>query len=133
MQTRWIRCRWAAAKSFEQIAALLKTFIAENDLTHIEVVMGFGYDHNFLAEKTHPTKALLDQVSVDKPILITHQSGHMAVANSAFLKLSGLNDQTPDPEGGHFGRLEKWRIVRSDGRDGLFHGSWLHGRGFYRR
>lgn len=98
------------AKSFEQIAALLKAFIAENDLTHIEVVMGFGYDHNFLAEKTHPTKELLDQVSADKPILITHQSGHMAVANSAFLKLSGLNDQTPDPEGGHFGRLENGEL-----------------------
>lgn len=98
------------AKNFEQLAALLRTFIKDNDLTHGEVVMGFGYDHNFLAEKTHPTKALLDQVSTDNPILITHQSGHMAVANSAFLKLSGLEDQMPDPEGGHYGRLENGEL-----------------------
>ena len=92
------------AKSFAELAELLRAFIDQNDLTHGEVVMGFGYDHNYLAEKCHPHKDVLDAVSQTNPILITHQSGHMAVANSAFLALSGLNEQTPDPEGGHLGR-----------------------------
>lgn len=96
----------AGAKSFADLAELLRGFIEDNDLTHGEVVMGFGYDHNFLAEKRHPTKTLLDGVSIANPILITHQSGHMAVANSAFLALSGIDAQTPDPLGGHFGRLD---------------------------
>ena len=98
------------AKSFDQVAALLRAFIEDNDLTHGEVVIGFGYDHNFLAEKAHPTKALLDQVSTTNPILITHQSGHLAVANSAFLNMSGLDEHTPDPEGGHFGRWENGEL-----------------------
>lgn len=93
------------AHSFAEIAAKLRAFIRDNNLTHGEMVTGFGYDHNFLAEKTHPDKSLLDDISRTNPILITHQSGHLAVANSLFLAQSGLTAQTPDPEGGRLGRL----------------------------
>ena len=67
-------------------------------------VQGFGYDHNFLIEKRHPTRAELDAVSASHPILIAHASGHMGVVNSAALKQLGIDASTPDPEGGKIGR-----------------------------
>ena len=63
-------------------------------------VTGFGYDDTLLAEKRHPTKADLDAVSATHPILITHVSGHLAVANTAALTLAGITKSTAAPAGG---------------------------------
>lgn len=73
-------------------------------------LIGFGYDHNHLLEKSHPTKQLLDEVSSDIPILITHKSGHMGVGNSAFLKIAGLADHSKNPQGGFIGRDEEGKL-----------------------
>jgi len=69
-----------------------------------ELVSGFGYDDTLLAEQRHPTRAELDQVSTEHPVIATHVSGHMLVANSAALALAGIDASTPDPEGGVIGR-----------------------------
>ena len=61
---------------------------------------GFGYDDTLLAEARHPTRDDLDQISLERPIVVTHISGHLAVANTAALAELGINEQTPDPEGG---------------------------------
>jgi predicted amidohydrolase YtcJ len=67
-------------------------------------VVGFGYDDTLLAERRHPTRAELDQVSGEQPVIATHISGHMAVANSAALAVMGIDASTPDPEGGVIAR-----------------------------
>jgi predicted amidohydrolase YtcJ len=67
---------------------------------------GFGYDDTLLAEMRHPSRDELDEVSTDHPIYITHISGHMGVANSKALELGGIDDSTPNPEGGTIGRDE---------------------------
>ena len=92
-------------ESFEQIISELKAYIARNRITEKGAVIGFGYDHNFLAEKAQPDKTVLDQVSREIPIMIMHVSAHLACANSAALHLSGITAQTPNPEGGVIGRL----------------------------
>ncbi len=69
-----------------------------------ETVVGWGYDDTLLAEKRHPTRAELDSVSTEHPIIAIHISGHMLVANSAALELAGIDASTPDPEGGVIGR-----------------------------
>ncbi len=61
---------------------------------------GFGYDDTLLEEGRHPTRDDLDQISAVRPIVITHISGHLAVANTAALEALGISEQTPDPEGG---------------------------------
>lgn len=63
---------------------------------------GWGYDDTLLAEKGHPDRALLDRVSDTVPVLITHISGHFAVANSVALELAGITADTPDPAEGRF-------------------------------
>ena len=92
--------------SFDDIVKVLKEYIRKKEISAKNAVIGFGYDHNFLQEEKHPGKAVLDQVSRDIPILIMHVSGHLGCANSALLALAGIDDTTPDPEGGRIGRME---------------------------
>lgn len=61
---------------------------------------GFGYDDTLLAEGRHPTREDLDQISATRPIAIGHVSGHLYAVNSAALAEIGIDESTPDPEGG---------------------------------
>lgn len=69
-------------------------------------IQGWGYDDTLVAEKRHPTKDDLDQVSTEYPIYIVHISGHVAVANSLALQMAGITRETPDPAGGVIRRDE---------------------------
>lgn len=69
------------------------------------ILLGKCYDHNFLAEGTYPDKTVLDGISDELPVFIFHTSLHAGAANSAMLKLAGIDRDTPDPEGGRFGRI----------------------------
>lgn len=69
-----------------------------------EWVIGMGYDDTLLAEKRHPTRAELDAVSSEHPLVAMHVSGHMLVANSMALEIVGIDAATPDPVGGVIGR-----------------------------
>lgn len=91
--------------SFDDIVQTLNAYIKDKGITPKNAVVGFGYDHNFLQEESHPGKAVLDKVSQEIPILIMHVSGHLGCANSALLKLAGIDASTPDPEGGRIGRI----------------------------
>ncbi len=64
------------------------------------LILGFGYDNAQLAELRHPTRDDLDAVSRDVPIIIIHQSGHLAALNSKALEVVGLGAATDDPAGG---------------------------------
>lgn len=64
------------------------------------LVVGFGYDNAQLKELRHPTRDELDAVSTDYPILIIHQSGHIAVLNSRALAIAGVSAASRNPEGG---------------------------------
>lgn len=97
-------CQLGAANSFEQIGLALRAFAEARRLPPDAWVMGFGYDHNVLAERVHPTRQVLDRFFPRAPVLITHASGHMGVANSKALALMGVTAETPDPEGGRIGR-----------------------------
>lgn len=94
----------AGCASFGEIQQRLRDFMAQNPAAPGAPLIGFGYDQNLLAEGRHPTRQLLDEVSADRPIMISHASGHMGVANSAMLRLMGITAATPDPQGGRYGR-----------------------------
>ncbi len=80
----------------------LRQWIADNQSTiaAANLIVGFGYDQSQLAELRHPTKADLDAVSEDVPIIIVHQSGHFGAANSAALAQAEITKRTPVPPGG---------------------------------
>jgi predicted amidohydrolase YtcJ len=81
----------------EAVAALTKAAEAQPDS---EWVIGFGYDDTMLKEKRHLTRDDLDRVSTSRPVLASHISAHMVVANSVALERYGITADTPDPEGG---------------------------------
>ncbi len=62
-------------------------------------IVGNGYDDSQLKEKNHPTKEILDQISTDVPVIIMHQSGHLASVNSKALEIAGYNKDS-EVEGG---------------------------------
>ncbi|MEY8437767.1 amidohydrolase [Atopobiaceae bacterium 24-176] len=97
--------------SFAEIEGVLKEFAAAHPVDENGVIMAIGYDQNNLEEGKHPTRELLDSVSTEVPILITHVSNHMGVANSRLLELAGLDAQTPDPEGGRYGRDDSGELT----------------------
>ncbi|MCU0869843.1 MAG: amidohydrolase [Burkholderiales bacterium] len=66
----------------------------------IDLIVGFGYDPSTLAEQRHPTRDDLDAVSTDVPIMLIHQSGHLAAFNSKALEVAGVTAQSVDPAGG---------------------------------
>ena len=63
-------------------------------------IVGAGWDDAKYTDHRYVTRADLDRVSGDHPVYLIHVSGHLAVANSVALKLTGLKRDTPDPSGG---------------------------------
>lgn len=92
--------------SFDDIIHAFKQYIAIHQLTDKDIVIGFGYDHNFLNEQSHPDKYILDQASTSIPIMAMHISGHLCCVNSAWLNLAGIDKDIKDPSGGRIGRTE---------------------------
>lgn len=90
--------------SFDDIKAAFQKYIDEKKPKKGEWIIGFGYDNNSLKENCHPTKELLDSISSENPIMITHTSGHMGVLNSAALSECKIDKGTKDPSGGVIGR-----------------------------
>jgi predicted amidohydrolase YtcJ len=64
------------------------------------LIVGFGYDNAQLKELRHPTRDDLDAVSTEIPVVLIHQSGHLAALNSKALALVGYDAQSKDPPGG---------------------------------
>lgn len=95
-------CQLQGAGSFGELAARLKEYAARRPSG--ETVVGTGYDHTLLEEGVHPDRKFLDELFPDRPVLLSHASGHMGVVNSAALAMLGIAPDTPDPDGGKIGR-----------------------------
>lgn len=73
-------------------------------------VLGHGWNHNIWPEGIG-SKQLLDEISPENPIYLTHKSLHSAWANSAALKIAGIMENSFDPQGGQFARDENGRLT----------------------
>jgi predicted amidohydrolase YtcJ len=65
-------------------------------------LLGRGFEQDLLAEGRWPTRHDLDAIASDVPLRITRVCGHALVANSAALRLAGLDPQAREngfPEG----------------------------------
>jgi hypothetical protein len=65
-----------------------------------EWITGRGWDHTLWPEKKFPTRQDLDAVSQGHPMFFARVDGHVGVANSLALKLSGVTREKLDPPGG---------------------------------
>ena len=65
-----------------------------------EWVTGRGWIETHWQPPVFPTRWDLDKVSPNNPVILGRADGHGAVANSAALKLAGVDKSTPNPFGG---------------------------------
>src|SRR6185503_1555795 len=63
-------------------------------------ITGGDWDHERWPEAKLPTKELIDSFTADTPVFVSRLDGHMALANTAALKLAGVTRKTFDPPGG---------------------------------
>src|SRR5262249_60837741 len=65
-------------------------------------VQGRGWDQNLFPEEQFPTKAALDAVTPNTPVVLRRVDGHAVWVNSEALRRAHLSRDTPDPPGGRF-------------------------------
>ena len=65
-----------------------------------EWVVGSGWDEGKLVERRYPTAEELDAAAPDNPVWLENGTGHYGVANSAALKLAGIDAKTAVPPAG---------------------------------
>ena len=63
-------------------------------------VLGGNWDEQAWSPARLPTREDIDRATGDTPVFVSRYDGHMAVANSAALRLGGVTAKTADPAGG---------------------------------
>jgi predicted amidohydrolase YtcJ len=94
----WLAVRLNGVKSVEELQKRLAEAIAQHK--EGEWITGSGWDHTFWPEKKFPNRQQLDAVAPKNPVILTHISGHVAVANSLALQIAGINKDSANPAGG---------------------------------
>lgn len=74
-------------------------------------VVGFKYDDTKTRELRRLTREDLDAVSANHPVLVEHRGGHTAYVNSVALRIAGVTEDAPDPDGGRFDRDPAGRLT----------------------
>jgi predicted amidohydrolase YtcJ len=67
-------------------------------------IVGQRLNDEGVSELRLPTASEIDDLVGHRPVLLYRYCGHIAVANSAALRLAGIDSATPDPDGGSFDR-----------------------------
>lgn len=94
----WIDTTPAAAPTLDSLLQAIKEQ-AENTPPGTWI-RARGYDQTKLDVRRHPHKSELDAVAPNHPVMVTRACGHVSIFNSEALRLSGVSETTPVPEGG---------------------------------
>ena len=70
-------------------------------------IMGQGWNETEWPVQRQPDRLCLDKVAPNHPVLLWRCDLHLAVANSAALRLAGIDSSTPDPPDGKIERDSK--------------------------
>ena len=63
-------------------------------------ILGGNWDHEWWPGSPLPTRQMIDSVTPDNPVFVDRLDGHMALANSAALRLAHVTRDTVAPAGG---------------------------------
>jgi predicted amidohydrolase YtcJ len=63
-------------------------------------IKGFGWNQVLWPVQAFPAASDIDEVVNDRPVWLRRIDGHAAWANTAAMRLAGIDDRTPDPIGG---------------------------------
>lgn len=99
-------CDLSNVTSFDELVDVMKTFAKEHQVSSTDWIIGTNYDHNYMKEKEHPTRLVLDRISDTNPIYISHASSHMGVVNTKAFEVMKVDPNVQDPKDGKYGRFE---------------------------
>ncbi|CAK3646280.1 Amidohydrolase 3 domain-containing protein [Vibrio crassostreae] len=74
-------------------------------------VNAFGADQTLYEERRGPHISELDALHPDKPVAIFHLSGHGVYVNSKALELAGVDETTPNPQGGNIEKDQDGKLT----------------------
>lgn len=100
----WTDMSHETCPTFDDVVALVKSTAQATPAG--QQVLGKLFDPSLYPGEPPLTRAILDQVAPDNPVLVMNASMHFMYANSAALAAAGVTDQTLDPPGGKFGRVD---------------------------
>ncbi|ERI95585.1 amidohydrolase family protein [Clostridiales bacterium oral taxon 876 str. F0540] len=86
--------------SIDEMIEATKNYIKENNIKKGEWIISRGWNHNYFSDNRLPNRYDLDRISTENPIFFSRVCGHIGVANSMALEISGINETTQNPEGG---------------------------------
>ncbi len=98
------RCSLHAGKTLDDYRRIIADCVKKTPGTG--TIFGSGFNQTLFPPNGIPNKALLDEISKDRP-LIFEADGHTLWVNSKALELAGITKDTPDPKNGTIDRDPK--------------------------
>lgn len=86
------------AKTPQEFIERIRTFASK--LPKGRWILGGKWDHENWKPSDLPTAAMIDAVTPNNPVFIDRLDGHMALANTAAMRLAGVTKDTKEVEGG---------------------------------
>ena len=90
--------------TLDDAIAAIKTAVAKSSPG--QPVCFKNFDPSLYPGEPVLTRATLDQIAPDNPVLVWNASGHFMYVNSKMFEAAGITDNTPDPPGGTFERAD---------------------------
>lgn len=103
------------ATSFDDIVAMVAAAAAEAEPG--QWILGHGWHQEKWAATPEPDVSglpyhdALSAASPDNPVMLTHASGHASMVNALAMEMAGIDDATPDPQGGEIVRDPEGRAI----------------------
>lgn len=100
----WTDLSHDACPTFDDVVATIKETAAKTP--NGQYVLGKQFDPSLYPGEPALTRAIMDQVAPDNPVVVMNASMHYLYANSPALAAAGITDDTVEPPGGTFGRVD---------------------------
>ena len=94
----WVNAKPHLAPTLEALLGRIRE--RARSLAPGQWVLARGYDQTKLDVRRHPLRDELDAVAPNHPVMLIRACGHIAICNSQALALSGINENSPPPQGG---------------------------------
>ncbi len=99
------------AASIREVKEIARRFIEERRPAPGTVLHGMGWNQDYFSDEHRLlTRADLDEISTEYPLIFERACGHMLVANTPALERAGITRGSIAPEGGSIGRDENGEL-----------------------
>jgi hypothetical protein len=95
-------CDLSKCASLQELIDVTRKFINDNNIKPGNWVIGTGWNQDLFDVKLYPTKADLDLISKDHPIVMFRCCSHLLLANSKAVEILGIDERTLQVKGGYF-------------------------------